>query len=96
MEYEKLERFIQGCVFRKASQFIKFGITKGQCLQISLLNDTDLPITRSGNIDWRNYIRKITERDFSGNLILELRAGEVIGYAYSQTYTGDSLRRLLG
>lgn len=96
MEYDKLEGFMQSCMFRKSSQFVKFGVTKGQCLQISIMNDTDLPITRSGNVDWRHFLGKITQKDFSGNLILELKGGEVVGYAYSQTYTGESLRRLLG
>lgn len=96
MEYEKLAKFIQMHLAKKNNKCIKIGVINGRCNQIVELNDTDLPLTRAKDVNWDAYLKTITSREFCGTLVLELKAGDVIGFAYSRTYSGTTLRDLLG
>lgn len=96
MEFERLERLVQVNIHNRSTKCIKFGVINGRCNQVVMLNATDLPLTRGVDVDWKKLLEKITARSFSGTLIIEMNNGDVVGYAYSHTYSGESLRRLLG
>lgn len=92
---QDLKSFMQLKENAKFTGCIKFGVEHGRVRQLVELNATDIPVSRP----CPNYdilLNKISERDFHGTLILEMRTGEVIGYAYSRTYANESLMRLIG
>ena len=86
--------FVQKKEKAKFSGCIKFGVERGFVKNLVELNATDIPISRP----CKNYevlLEKIADRDFHGTLVLEMREGEVIGYAYSRTFANESLAKVL-
>lgn len=96
MESEKMARVVQMHMDSGETKTLKFGIIGGRCNQIVVMNATDLPLTCGKNINWRKYIDMVARREFHGTLVFDIVDGEVAGYAYSRTYSGDNLRSMLG
>lgn len=87
--------FVQSKEKNSFSGCLKFGVERGMVKNLVELNATDIPISRPCK-NYEALLEKIADKDFHGTLVLEMRDGEVIGYAYSRTYANESLVRVLG
>lgn len=74
---------------------IKFGIEDGKIVHVNEANSFDVPFSLSDLSLLYKVIRENLKATSSGSIIIKMTDGNITGYAYSQVYKGDNLRRLL-
>lgn len=104
---DKLQFMIQFIRERQEQSFsgaVKFGIERGSIVSIGEANAYDAVLYTDGRFseglsisdEINNLVKSAVKISFNGTVVLRFFKGVINGYAYSRTFKGEELKRLMG
>lgn len=84
---------------KKDSKFngaVKFGIEHGAIVSVGESNHFDaVTYENAERLSLALFISSCLKPSFNGTIIFKFESGKLTGYAYSRTFKGDDLKRLM-
>lgn len=99
---ERLQFMMKHIGDKKSEQFtgaVKFGVERGAIVSVGEANAYDAVVYTDEIVTQEKIIELLQSSiriSFNGTVVFRFSDGVVNGFAYSRTYKGDELKRLMG